>query len=124
MTTENRRHFSRIPMDASLRLVCDEQEWSSHLLDISLQGALLASPDGYAHQVDRHCTLRITLGENGNEITMEGKIVHQHAHHLGFLCEHIDLESAGRLRRMIELNLGDDASLARELQELVNSHDG
>jgi hypothetical protein len=37
---------------------------------------------------------------------------------LGFVCRHIDLESISHLRRLVELNLGDESLLERELAAL------
>ena len=38
--------------------------------------------------------------------------------HLGFVCRHIDLDSISHLRRLVELNLGDESLLERELAAL------
>ena len=40
-------------------------------------------------------------------------------HHLGLFCHHIDIDSITHLRRLIELNLGDETLLQRELAELL-----
>jgi hypothetical protein len=37
---------------------------------------------------------------------------------LGFVCRHIDLDSISHLRRLVELNLGDETLLERELAAL------
>jgi hypothetical protein len=37
---------------------------------------------------------------------------------LGFVCRHIDLDSISHLRRLVELNLGDEQLLERELAAL------
>jgi hypothetical protein len=37
---------------------------------------------------------------------------------LGFVCQHIDLDSISHLRRLVELNLGDVSLLERELAAL------
>lgn len=42
---------------------------------------------------------------------------------LGFECQHIDLDSISHLRRLVELNLGDEELLERELALLVSAHD-
>ncbi|MOA67711.1 Cyclic diguanosine monophosphate-binding protein [compost metagenome] len=46
---------------------------------------------------------------------------HDNDGHLGFACLHIDLESITYLRRLIELNLGDEDELQRELGSLIDS---
>ena len=37
---------------------------------------------------------------------------------IGFVCRHIDVDSISHLRRLVELNLGDEALLERELAAL------
>jgi hypothetical protein len=50
---------------------------------------------------------------------MQGSIIHSETDQIGFRCDHIDLESISHLKRLVELNLGDEAALERELHELV-----
>ncbi len=38
-----------------------------------------------------------------------------------FRCEHIDIDSITHLKRLIELNLGDEALLHRELAHLIHA---
>jgi hypothetical protein len=52
-------------------------------------------------------------------VRMEVSLKHIEGQHAGFRCEHIDLDSISRLRRLVELNLGDSESLHRELTELM-----
>ena len=42
------------------------------------------------------------------------------AHKLGFECTRIDQQSISHLRRVVELNLGDEALLQRELKALIS----
>jgi hypothetical protein len=50
---------------------------------------------------------------------MEVELVHDDHNQLGFHCSHIDVDSISHLRRLIELNLGDEAELERELAALL-----
>ena len=50
---------------------------------------------------------------------MEGKVIHQDGQHIGIECRHIDMESMINLRRLVELNLGDEKLLERELVEVL-----
>jgi hypothetical protein len=45
---------------------------------------------------------------------MEATIVHHLANYYGLVCRDIDLESVTHLRRLVELNLGDEALAERE----------
>jgi hypothetical protein len=114
---EERRHFTRIPFDTVARIHCSEQQVQTRLLDVSLKGALLERPSDYTGKNGEQCQLELLLGEV--TVTMQGCIVHSDAGQIGFRCDHIDLESISHLKRLLELNLGDEAALGRELHELV-----
>jgi hypothetical protein len=115
----NRRHFTRIPMDSAVTLACGAKQWNSQLLDISLKGALLAIPDNFGECPECSCRLMLSLSEAEITIMMVGHIVHHEETRLGFRCDSIDLDSITHLKRMVELNLGDEGLLERELGELL-----
>ena len=119
--SENRRHFTRIPMDNEVTLACGAQQWNSQLLDISLKGALLATPEEFGECPNCSCRLMFMLNETDVTIMVVGNIVHQGDGQLGFRCDNIDLDSITHLKRMVELNLGDESLLERELGELIGS---
>jgi hypothetical protein len=50
---------------------------------------------------------------------MDVQLTHDDHGQLGFVCKHISLESIERLRRLVELNLGDPQQLERELGALI-----
>ena len=118
---ENRRHFTRIPMDNEVTLACGAQQWKSQLLDISLKGALLETPEEFGECPDCSCRLMFMLNETDVTIMMVGNLVHHKGEQLGFRCDNIDLDSVTHLKRMVELNLGDESLLERELTELLES---
>jgi hypothetical protein len=120
MPGNDKRRFSRIPVDGIAHLRCSGgNEWSAELIDISLKGALISRPAGFSGELDAHCRLDLELGGGAVQIDMEGAIAHLEADHIGFRCEHIGLESVSHLKRLLELNLGDEALLERELTELA-----
>jgi hypothetical protein len=120
-SSENRRQFTRIPMDNEVTLACGANQWNSQLLDISLKGALLAIPEEFGECPNCSCRLMFMLNETDVTIMMVGDIVHQEGEQLGFRCDSIDLDSITHLKRMVELNLGDESLLERELGELIGS---
>jgi len=125
MTEENshqeRRHFTRIPMDSEVTLACGAQQWKSQLIDISLKGALLAVPENFGECPECSCRLMLSLNNTDATIMMVGNIIDHKTEHLGFRCDHIDLDSITHLKRMVELNLGNESLLERELSELLAS---
>ena len=120
-SSENRRHFTRIPMDNEVTLACGAQQWKSQLLDISLKGALLATPEDFGECPNCSCRLMFLLNETDVTIMMVGNIVHHEGGQLGFRCDSIDLDSITHLKRMVELNIGDENLLERELGELIGA---
>jgi hypothetical protein len=117
-----RRHFSRIPFHAEAQLHFDlaKEEQTAHLLDISLKGALLEMiQPNTNHYEGRVCNMELPLGKDGEHILMEGKVIHQEDRLIGIECQHIDLDSMTSLRRLVELNMGDEPLLERELAEML-----
>ena len=116
------RHFSRIPFKATAQLNFPpaKEPHTAHLLDISLKGALVetAQPLVKAFQ-GKICRMVLVLGQDGEQIAMEGRVVHQEARLIGIECQHIDLDSIANLRRLIELNIGDTARLEREMTAML-----
>lgn len=115
-----KRQFTRIAFDASARLIHDEQNWSTHLLDISLKGALIELPKAADLHKGDSVTLYLLLSDEETEISMEGHIAHQEKGHIGLVCDNLDVDSASHLRRIVELNTGNERLLEREFEALVN----
>jgi len=115
------RKFTRVKFAAVATLSSAEEHWQVELLDISLRGALVQSTYRENLGVGYGVTLVITLEGDGGTIELHGKVVHIHAEHIGITCEHMDVDSISLLRRVVELNLGDDALLQREIASLVHS---
>ena len=116
------RHFSRIPFQADVQLHFHlaKEVQTAHLLDISLKGALVETTQPVANVYKgKICRMVLLLSKGGEHITMEGKVVHQDGRHIGIECQHIDLDSMINLRRLVELNTGDEKLLERELAEVL-----
>ena len=113
--TSNRRQFSRISFQAKGHLLFPSGDCAVEVLDLSLKGALIEPSSEFFAVVGSHCTLKIPLDGGGSSIRMEATIVHHQGVYYGLACREIDLDSVTHLRRLVALNLGDDASLEREL---------
>ena len=116
---EENRHFSRIRFDSAVKIIKGNEHWNSTLLDISLKGALVAKPEEWSGAIEDTCILEITLSTD-LDIRMETTVVHIEGDQIGFRCEHIDLTSISHLRRIVELNTGDEELLSRELHALIS----
>lgn len=117
----DQRRFSRIPFHADVQLRLGQDGHSAHLLDIALKGALVELRQPVAALLGKPCQLKLNLGGDGKAIVMEGVVVHQEGQHVGIECRYIDLDSLTSLRRLAELNLGDEALMDRELSHLFDS---
>ncbi|WP_105213205.1 PilZ domain-containing protein [Pseudoalteromonas sp. T1lg22] len=99
-----RRHFTRVLFQRPT-LVTDHQHlYPSQLLDLSLTGALISHPENFHPTLGAELQLSFTLADTDIEQP-----------HIGLRCILIDLDSATHLKRLIELNVGDDKLLHREL---------
>ena len=112
------RHFARVPFVAGAQLTVAGQPHTVHLLDIALRGALVEADEGSDLAVGQACSLMLPLADDGDGLAMQGRIVHQHGTHIGIECQATDLTSLTRLRRLMELNTGDDTLWNRELPQL------
>jgi hypothetical protein len=124
MTTDGTesRHFSRIPFQAEVQLQIQFEDvvQTAQLLDISLKGALVNTEQLVIKSLNgKNCNVVLLLGRDGEHITMNGKVVHQEGAFIGIECKHIDLDSMTSLRRLVELNLGNEKLLERELSEML-----
>ncbi len=118
--SNERRRFSRIAFHRPAELDALGDRVSCELVDVSLKGALVEVPPRFGASSGGPCVLTIRLDEGGvATVRMEGEIVHREGAALGLRCTSIDLDSIAHLRRIVELNLGDEELLHRELSALV-----
>ncbi|MDX1757242.1 MAG: PilZ domain-containing protein [Marinobacter sp.] len=117
--THEKRRFHRILFDAPCDVHWQDQVWRTNVLDISLRGLLLEMPDGWDVPLNDPCEVVVHLDDRQTGIVMAVQLSHVEGDRLGFKCQYIDLDSATHLRRLVELNLGDQALLERELGHLI-----
>lgn len=120
-TPHERRRFTRVRFDTAATIAQHETVLHTHVLDISLNGVLLETPENYDLRADLPANISIFLSDQA-EIQMQVSLVHSTNKFLGFHCESIDMESAGHLRRLIELNMDDPNAPERVLDELITPH--
>lgn len=114
------RRFTRVAHDGEVRIVgASGQTDCGQLLDISLNGALVSRPVAWTGECGEGFELRIRLGGASFHIAMDSRVAHLSEDRIGFECRHIDLDSIAHLRRLLELNLGEEQLLEREFGELL-----
>jgi len=114
----DRRRFKRIEFDAKTELSQGEYIWPVKLIDRSLKGLLVEKLEPWLVNREHHFCVDVHLTPEV-AIKMDVLLTHDDHGQLGFVCKHISLESIERLRRLIELNLGDPEELERELGALI-----
>lgn len=115
-----RRMFTRIPFDAKVSFTYGGKSWNTELIDISLKGALFETPAEWHFEKDELISFNLAIGEDAFKIIFDGRVAHSKNNQIGVTCEHIDIDSATHLKRLVELNLGDSLLLGRELHALSN----
>ena len=121
MSDTQRRRFARIPFHSPARLALGDHESACEVLDLCLKGALVSAPTGVAPAMGAPCRLTLPLDDEGTAVCMSGEVAHVEAGHIGMICRAIDLDSLTALRRLVELNLGDDDLLHREFAALIEN---
>jgi hypothetical protein len=116
---DERRRFSRITFHRPAILRAARAATTVGVLDVSLKGALLEVPAGLEAEPGSPCVVLIHLDAGEAVIQLDGEVAHHRGTRLGVRCTSIDLESVGHLRRVVELNLADEALLERELAALI-----
>ncbi len=116
-TTSDRRRFQRFEFDAETELVQGQRRWPVQLHDLSLRGLLVHRPAGWDADPSQPFEARIRLSDDA-EVRMEVEMTRGDGELVGLVCRHIDVDSISHLRRLVELNLGDEALLERELAAL------
>lgn len=115
-----RRRFVRIDFDAPTTLIQGNKRWQTALHDVSLHGLMLETPPGFNGDINQPFQVHIDLN-SVTQVSMEALLTSMRQPYLGFVCQHIDLDSISHLRRLVELNVGDDSLLERELSALGQS---
>lgn len=113
----DKRRFHRLSFDSPVRLVGSTTHWQSKLIDVSLKGALIERPEHWDGTSGERFVLEILLSV-GTVIKMNVVVVHFNKQQIGFRCDHIDIESASHLKRLVAVNLNDVTLLERELTAL------
>ena len=117
------RHTHRVDFDTLVEFEASDCSYTCELVDISLQGALIAACSGATPVTDTPCKITITLDETKeHQIIMVGRVARKIENRVGIHCDSIDVDSMTQLRKLIEYNLGDVELANRDLETLVHDH--
>lgn len=118
-----RRKFSRVVYRTPAIIQQGELSWQSQVLDLSLKGALLAVPLNWDVGNQDDYDISFMLHDSDIELRMELKLISEDDEYLRFQIDHIDIDSASHLKRLVELNVGNDDLLHREIAQLTDLKD-
>lgn len=115
---EEKRRFTRIVFTTPASLEVSGNMFPSKLIDLSLKGALIEVATTAGLQVGAVCNLSFALGDADINIEFDGEVTHIEDTTIGIVCKKMELESASHLKRLIELNVGSEDLLHRNLENL------
>ncbi|MBQ0724337.1 MAG: PilZ domain-containing protein [Cycloclasticus sp.] len=121
---KDKRRFQRIFHDATGRLInTNNRTIPCEVLDISLKGCLLSIKEtGQIHSTKERLELHISLTETLSIDVLASVVYIADNHQVGLEFDDIDIDSVTELRRLVELNIGEQAFLERDLLALC-THD-
>lgn len=121
MPNSTQRRFDRVEFDAECELHIQGQPPAVvQLHDISLHGALVISPKELELEIGNEAELILYLS-NEVMIRMPSLLRSKREQQYGFEVQRLDLDSVAHLRRLVELNLGSDELIHRNLEALVRN---
>jgi hypothetical protein len=121
MTSANlpeRRRYTRVNFNAAVTMSQNNKAFESNIVDVSLNGILVDTPQDYEMRTDIPVEACIKLTDD-TEIRMNVSLIHSSSSVLGFKSNSIDVDSIAHLRRLVELNIDDPNASERVLSELV-----
>ena len=117
---EDTRRFTRLPISLNASLAFPDRTLEGELHDISLKGALIlcaaepVPPEFLGHEG----ILNLELNDSELVLTMSARVVHLEEHYAGLEFLEMGIDTISHLRRLVELNLGLEDVLQRELAML------
>ncbi len=98
--TKERRYFPRVNYRATAELVSRTGRWPVQIVDLSFNGALVASPYNHQFGSDEDLTLYVFIN-SGDQIKMRGRLAHTKGKYLGIECKPSNVDNSTLLRRLL-----------------------
>ena len=121
-----RRRFSRIVYQVATKLTQDTSVVQNNSVvegtvqDLSLQGLLIDCADHHLLNHQLPVMISFQLTDSDINIQLEASIVSTINTSVRLRIEHLDIDSISHLKRLVELNVGDDELLYREIEHLTD----
>jgi len=112
---DDRRLFQRIPFQTVSRVSLGGKTIDGTLMDISMKGALVELSEGTSPVLGEAVHLEVYLPSSEITLSFEAEIVHLAGNEAGLFFKQVDVDTLTHLRRLLELNSGDEDRVSEEL---------
>lgn len=115
--TDERRRFSRIPIDYRINIIFPDGKQITGIVDnISLKGILVGLDQPTTAQGQVVFEIRLVENDDSMVISGQAEIVRRpEPNQIGLKLVHTDVDSLTHLRRIVELNTGDSDQVSEEI---------
>jgi hypothetical protein len=122
MDDKGNRRFERADFNVNGFVTCGSEDCPVSVINISLKGILVSISAGkkVSLKIDQAYPLRISLLHSEISIVTSARLIHREGEKYGFRFDSIEAEGMIHLRRLLELNIGADAEIQKELSFLVD----
>ncbi|MFA0112988.1 PilZ domain-containing protein [Vibrio sp. 10N.261.46.E11] len=115
-----RRQFSRVVYQTPTDISQGNVNVSGSVQDLSLHGLLIQCDKLQQLRTDIPVQASFKLENSDINIQLEATIVSTINTSMRLRIEHLDIDSISHLKRLVELNVGDDKLLYREIEHLTD----
>ncbi len=129
MPSTDQRHFQRLALPLPVEVYWQGNGHRAQIADLSLKGVMFELPDPHpdvdqlteAVANDQHPVVSVVLLSDPEHIELlhvDVQLLHQNGNRFGGEWVNIEVDDLANLRQIMDLNLGDDRRIERELSEL------
>lgn len=118
-STQNRRQFDRVLYSATATIAQERKQWNTIIEDLSIHGVLTSCPNDWKETDSDEYIIQFVLPDVHDQIRIDAILVAYDSTHLRFQIKEIDIDSLTDLRRIVELNSGENDLMTRNIEELV-----
>ena len=115
-----RRQFSWVVYQVPTEISQEQINESGLVQDLSLHGLLIQCDELQRFSQDSPVHVSFKLAKSDINIQLEATIVSTINTSMRLRIEHLDIDSISHLKSLVELNVGDDEQLSREIEHLTD----
>ncbi len=104
---QERRAFTRLPLNRPIEVRQGSNIWQLQLLDISLTGMGVTGLDDWDADYSQPFNMLLKL-DDGQELAFSAQLVHIDPGHIGFELSHLEKEPLAALAALLTVELGSE----------------